>query len=88
MEEGWLTWGTKIKHIESTLSLSKKEQKKLYKIAEKRFEEASEVKKLLINLEKMYYAKVLLNDNKNYVKKENEKESDDILKSGHSQSSI
>ena len=52
LEEGWLTWGTKIKHIESTLSLSKKEQKKLYKIAEKRFEEASEVKKLLINLEK------------------------------------
>ena len=34
LEEGWLTWGTKIKHIESTLSLSKKEQKKLYKIAD------------------------------------------------------
>ena len=55
LEEGWLTWGTKIKHIESTLSLSKR-TKKLYRIAEKRFEEASEVKKLLINLEKKYYA--------------------------------
>tara|TARA_B100000989_G_C19519090_1_gene463172 strand:- start:263 stop:1975 length:1713 start_codon:yes stop_codon:yes gene_type:complete len=87
-EGGWLTWGTKIKYIESKLGLSKKEQKKIYKIAEKRFVEASEVKKLLINLEKKYYAKVLQNDYKSYFKKENEKESDYIGKSGHSQPSI
>ncbi|WP_440929095.1 caspase family protein [Candidatus Pelagibacter sp.] len=61
-KETWLTWGTEVKYIESHAGLSKKEQKKLYRIAEKRFEEASEVKKLLINIKKKYYAQIRQNN--------------------------
>ena len=69
-KEIWLTWGTKVKYIESHAGLSKEEQEKLYRIAEKRFEEASEVKKLLINIKKKYYAQIQQNNIKNYAKNE------------------
>ena len=75
-KENWLTWGTKAKYIESPVGLSKKKQEKLYRIAEKRFEEASEVKKLLINIKKKHYVQILQNNNKKYAKNKNNKENE------------